>query len=207
MFSTDRIRLTAAIENEKKVGKILNHKNVVKFYAAIDDKLFLYFVFEYVDGMNLEELVKRNGRLSEGMAKKFFIQLMEALVYLKREKVVHRDISPGNIIITADNVLKVCDFGWAEKYMENRFTTYCGTSNFMAPEIIETEDCSYDSQVDVYSAGALLYFLLNGVPPFNLTTEEEVLEARFGEVDFTDECWEVYVDGLCDLLKISIIQM
>ena len=102
---------------------------------------------------------------------------------LYQNNYVHFDIKPENILIGADNKIKLCDFGWAKELtLENR-STFCGTVEYMAPEIVGSEN--YDYGVDIWSLGILLYELLYGHSPFKANnTKNVILNIKSHEITY-----------------------
>jgi serine/threonine protein kinase len=100
------------------------------------------------------------------------LQMVKALQYIHRHSIVHRDLKLGNILISETMQLKLCDFGLSTRisYQGEKKRTVCGTPNYIAPEILEEEGHSYES--DIWSLGVILYALLFGKPPFESSTVE-----------------------------------
>ena len=99
----------------------------------------------------------------------FYIhELVQGLIYLRKERVIHRDLKLGNLFLGADMELKIGDFGLAAKldYDEEKKTTICGTPNYIAPEILDNHQKGHSFQVDVWSLGVVMFTMLVGKPPF-----------------------------------------
>lgn len=94
---------------ELKILTQIDHPNIVKAYEAFTDDFHIFILMEYIHGNLLVQKLK----CSEKEVKNIIRQVLEALKYLHQRKISHRDIKPENIILTADNVVKICDFGWA----------------------------------------------------------------------------------------------
>lgn len=77
---------------------------------------------------------------------------------------MHRDLKPENLLLNKEGNIKICDFGWSAQTLAEKRTTYCGTYEYMSPEMLNKEP--HDSSVDIWSLGILLYELINGSPPF-----------------------------------------
>lgn len=110
--------------------------------------------------------------LPDDEARDVLIQLVSALGYLHRNDIIHRDISPANLLVTADGHVKVADFGLSVHHAKGDGgtggkATFCGTANFIAPEVVLRQPHSPSS--DVWSLGCLLVFMLTGTPPFGPT--------------------------------------
>eukprot|EP00330_Aristerostoma_sp_ATCC50986_P006959 CAMPEP_0114580206 /NCGR_PEP_ID=MMETSP0125-20121206/4539_1 /TAXON_ID=485358 ORGANISM="Aristerostoma sp., Strain ATCC 50986" /NCGR_SAMPLE_ID=MMETSP0125 /ASSEMBLY_ACC=CAM_ASM_000245 /LENGTH=173 /DNA_ID=CAMNT_0001771631 /DNA_START=1731 /DNA_END=2252 /DNA_ORIENTATION=- len=156
----------------------MNHPNIVKLHEVIDDPNHhkIYLVMDYVEkGQVMSEAFwKHEGKeadsvLDEEKAKKYFTDLVLGLDYIHNyAHVVHRDIKPENLLITADDELKISDFGIShvvEDGENDEITNQKGTKAFLAPEVYEKGPFK-GKPADVWAAGATLYFMLCGKPPF-----------------------------------------
>lgn len=161
-------------ENEAWIVAQLQHRNIV---GAIDAgevvdlvgnrERVLYFVMEYVPGLNLEETVAKHGALSKQVSCNLIFQAASALQETAKHGLIHRDIKPSNIVLTPDGTAKLLDFGLSRQY-ESRLTkpgSWLGTIDYLAPE--QAQDAtSVDIRADIYSLGATLYWCLTGKTPF-----------------------------------------
>ena len=162
------------IYDEINIHSKLYHQNIIKLYNVYEDEETINIIMEYAKEGNLYHLIKKekNG-FSEQKSYEFCIQIINAVYYLHSNNIIHRDIKPENILIGDDNKLKLCDFGWAKELtLENR-STFCGTVEYMAPEIVGSEN--YDYSVDIWSLGILLYELLFGHSPFNADSNKNII--------------------------------
>ena len=162
------------IYDEINIHSKLYHQNIIKLYNVYEDEETINIIMEYAKEGNLYHLIKKekNG-FSEQKSYEFFIQIINAVYYLHSNNIIHRDIKPENILIGDDNKLKLWDFGWAKELtLENR-STFCGTMEYMAPEIVGSEN--YDYSVDIWSLGILLYELLFGHSPFNADSNKNII--------------------------------
>jgi serine/threonine protein kinase len=99
--------------------------------------------------------------------------MVNAVHFLHQNNIIHRDIKPENILFGENNLLKLCDFGWAKELTVNNRSTFCGTMEYMAPEIVGSE--KYDFSVDVWSLGILLYELIMGHSPFRSKKDRNIM--------------------------------
>ena len=175
------------IYNEINIHSKLAHENIIKLYNIHEDNENIEIIMEYAENGNLYELISNEkGGLSESKAFDYFIQVVNAVYYLHNNNIIHRDIKPENILIGNDNKIKLCDFGWAKELtLENR-STFCGTVEYMAPEIVGSEN--YDYSVDIWSLGILLYELLYGHSPFKASnTKNVILNIKTHELIYDDQ--------------------
>ena len=162
------------IYNEIGIHSRLNHKNIIKLYNVYEDKKQIKIIMEYALNGNLYEKIKKEKiGFSEKKTFKYFIQVLNAINFLHKNNIIHRDIKPENILIDKYNNLKLCDFGWSKEINVGKRSTFCGTVEYMAPEIIDNEN--YDFSVDIWSLGILLYEMLFGYSPFRGTSLNDIV--------------------------------
>ena len=149
----------------------LNYPNIIRIFTAFEENGTAYYAMEYIDGMPLSEIVKKNGPLSEHVALKYIREIGEALVYLHKQRINHLDVKPANIMIRwADDTAILIDFGISKQYDQGGHqtsTTPVGVSHGYAPIEQYTSGGvqEFSPQTDVYSLAATLYYLLTGVVP------------------------------------------
>ena len=161
------------IENEIEIHSKLNHPNIIRLYNVSETEDEINILLEYAENGNLYSLIKKENGLSENRAFNYFIQIVNAVYFLHQNNIIHRDIKPENILIGENDKVKLCDFGWAKELTLNNRSTFCGTVEYMAPEIVGSE--LYDCSVDVWSLGILLYELLMGHSPFKSQKEKNTM--------------------------------
>jgi len=161
------------IHNEIEIHSKLKHPNIIRLYNILETDEEINILLEYAEKGNLYSLIKKENGFSEITAYKYFIQMVNAVYFLHRNNIIHRDIKPENILIGDNDLLKLCDFGWAKELNVNNRNTFCGTLEYMAPEIVGCE--KYDCSVDVWSLGILLYELLMGHSPFSSKKEKNIM--------------------------------
>ena len=162
------------IYDEINIHSKLYHQNIINLYNVYEDEETINIIMEYAKEGNLYHLIKKekNG-FSEQKSYEYFIQIINAVYYLHSNNIIHRDIKPENILIGDDNKLKLCDFIWAKKVNLENISTFCSTMEYMAPEIVGSEN--YDYSVDIWSLGILLYELLFGHSPFNADSNKNII--------------------------------
>ncbi|CAD8045510.1 unnamed protein product [Paramecium primaurelia] len=162
------------VEREIKVHLKCRHPNIVNLYDSFIEHGNVYMVLEYAENGNLYNYVQRRKKLEEKEACKYFIQTCKALQYLHEMNVFHRDIKPENLLLDNNNDIKLCDFGWCAENIHLKRKTFCGTYEYMAPEIVS--DLPYDYKIDIWSVGVLLYELLHGYAPFKGKEYKEIAQ-------------------------------
>ncbi|KAJ7782479.1 kinase-like domain-containing protein, partial [Mycena maculata] len=147
-------------------------------------------VLELVEGGDLLDFILDHNGLSEGMAKHITYQLCQALSYIHGKGITHRDLKPENVLLTDNNppIVKVADFGLA-KIVDSMtmLKTMCGTPSYLAPEVVTQQNNSgYDSLVDSWSVGVILFSMLTNTNPF-IETSVEDLKTRIASrhIDWT----------------------
>ncbi|MCW2574852.1 MAG: pknB [Modestobacter sp.] len=158
---------------EAQAAASLNHPAIVAVYDTGEDRTpsgaTPYIVMEYVEGETLRDVLRRERRLTPERAMSLTADICAALDFSHRNGIVHRDVKPGNVMITPQGTVKVMDFGIARAVSDSAATmtstaAVIGTAQYLSPEQARGE--GVDARSDVYSAGCLLYELVTGTPPF-----------------------------------------
>lgn len=167
----------------------LNHPHIVSVYDFGEREGLFYFLMEYVDGLNLRQMLHR-GELTPSAALAIVPQICEALQYAHDEGVVHRDIKPENILIDKRGRVKIADFGLAKMLGPTADVTLTGTHqvmgtfHYMAPEQVEKPQ-SVDHRADIYALGVVFYELLTRELPlgrFPLPSQKVQVDVRLDEI-------------------------
>jgi serine/threonine protein kinase len=174
----------------------MNHAFIVKTFENFDDDDYHYCVMENASGGSLAALVRESGPMTEFQARHVFLQLIYALEYLHETSCVpHRDLRPENILLDKHGNLRLIDFGLAGSVLGERKVTA-----FSAPSVAAKQ--RYSVSADVWSAGATLFFLVAGYPPFQGESSEELVEQIMGEsVSFPASASKALVDLLTKMLN------
>lgn len=161
-LSVDQINI------EINILKMIDHNNIIKFIDNFKDNHDnIYVVTNYVDGINMFDMIKTNNiKTLEPLISKYLLQLINAVEYLHGMNIIHRDIKPENIIVTNDNNIVLCDFGWSviAESLHTKHTILCGTLDYICPEMASGKE--YDYRCDIWNIGVLTYELLTKKAPF-----------------------------------------
>ena len=178
LFALKKISIQKILESENDINIIqreinihsrIQHENIVQFYSYNKGVNEVNILLEYCNNGSIFELINKNG-FEEIRTYKYFSQVVNAVYFLHKNNLVHRDIKPENILLSGDKI-KLCDFGWCCETNINNRKSFCGTFEYMAPEIIK--DIPYGKPVDIWALGILLYELYFGVSPFSSNKENE----------------------------------
>ena len=157
---------------EAKAIASLNHPNIVVAYDIDNEGDVHYIVMEYVDGLDLQQLVKRDGPLDFAYAAELTRQAACGLEHAHGKGVIHRDIKPANLLIDQDGVVRLLDMGLALMSAGEEMSltvahneNVLGTADYLAPEQA-LDSHGVDHRADLYGLGCTLYYLISGQPPF-----------------------------------------
>ena len=152
------------IKREIDIHIRITHPRIIKLYSYLEDRHNFYLAMEYAPKGNLYQLIQQKKGMCENEAFYYFIQVASAIHFLHINGYAHRDIKPENILIDKNGGIKLCDFGWCVNVAKGERITFCGTYEYMAPEMINDE--FYDMGIDLWSLGVLLYEMIHGYSPF-----------------------------------------
>jgi serine/threonine protein kinase len=167
---------------EARAAAALEHPNVVRTHDIDQDGNLHFIVMDYIDGPNLLEVVKKFGQMEIARAVSYVRQTANALDFAFRNKIIHRDVKPGNILMDRKGVARLLDMGLARflnDHTDQLTLKYddkivLGTADYVAPEQVANSH-SVDIRADIYALGSTLYFLLAGHPPFPTGTVSQKL--------------------------------
>ncbi|KAL2469796.1 CBL-interacting serine/threonine-protein kinase 7 [Abeliophyllum distichum] len=163
-----------------------HHPNILKLHEVMATKSKIYLVMEFAPGGELFAKLSRQRRFSESTSRRFFHQIVSALLFCHQNGIAHRDIKPQNLLLDKKGSLKITDFGLSalpEQKIDGLIYTACGTPAYTAPEVVYRK--GYDgSKADAWSCGVLLYVFLVGSIPFddsNLANMYRAIQRRLFE--------------------------
>ncbi len=166
-LSVDRA-FVERFRREAQAAAKLSHPNIVPVFDWGEDAGSYFIVMEFVDGRPLSAVLRESGPIEPGRAAQITAQVAAALASAHRHGVVHRDIKPGNVLITNEGQVKVTDFGIARAVNTEESLTQTGavmgTATYFSPE--QAEGIGVDARTDIYSLGVVLFEMLTGRPPF-----------------------------------------
>ncbi|MEZ6145591.1 MAG: serine/threonine-protein kinase [Planctomycetaceae bacterium] len=161
--------LVKRFKSEAKAAAQLEHKNIVRIYETGEIDGYLYIALEYVDGIDVHELVVKRGVIPAKRSLDIIRQVAFALEHASSKQIVHRDIKPANLMIKRDGSVKLADMGLARAVDDSQETGITragmtvGTVDYMAPEQARSSK-SADVRSDIYSLGCTWYHMLTGAP-------------------------------------------
>ncbi len=175
-LAADR-RFLARFRREARTSARLGHHGIVAVHDISEAEGLVFIVMELVAGRTFGEIVRRTGRLDPVRAALLTARAAEALAHAHDRGVVHRDVSPGNLMLTRGGVVKVLDFGLARAARGSSRSGSDGARGTVAYIAPEQLDGGGDQRVDVYSLGAVLFELLTGRAPFEADSTAELVDA------------------------------
>jgi len=193
---------TQKFKQEIDIISSLQHENIVQFFELDEDEDNFYVVMELVGGGELFDYIIDSGTIPEKEAVGVVAQVLRAIEYMHSVGTAHRDLKPENLLYKtkAHDVIKIADFGESKSFREGSLTTYCGTPDYMAPEIIKGDP--YGPEVDVWAIGVITYVMLAGFPPFDGENDVEVFASILAiRYDFPSPEWDNISQEACDFIS------
>lgn len=155
------------LPREIECWKQLKHRNLVELFDTFEENGKVFFPMELAENGDLLTFVQKNGAQKEALAQEWMSQLVSAIYYIHMKKMAHRDLKLENILLFADNSVKIADFGFCrEADYDHLSTTFCGSKSYSAPEILLGH--AYPPfKADVWSLGVVAFVLVTNRMPFN----------------------------------------
>jgi serine/threonine protein kinase len=166
--------------HEPRLLGSLNHPNIVSVLTAEQQEGLFFIVMEYVAGETLETIIIREGALELTRALDFSVQIANAVDHAHRNNVIHRDLRPGNVLVSEQGLVKVADFGTSRVLeIAAHGTTVIGSPPYMAPEQFHGK-AVFGS--DLYSLGVTMYQMLTGILPYETPSPADLQKLMTGEL-------------------------
>lgn len=166
------------LKNEIQIQKSLNHPNIVqlKYFFSDDDNY--YIVLEYCPGKSVRDYLKNSecGYLSEAETRKILTDVIQGLIYIQNNEVVHHDIKLENFIIGSKGEVKIADFGLSSYVQFGRGISVCGTTSYLSPELLQVGNRYQGFEVDIWALGVATFKMLTGKSPFDGGNKEITFE-------------------------------
>ncbi|KAG6488874.1 calcium-dependent protein kinase 16-like [Zingiber officinale] len=194
-ISKRKLRTSVDVEDVRREVTIMRHlprsPSIVSLREALEDDGAVHLVMELCEGGELFDRIVARGHYSERAAAVVMRTIVEVVQLCHKHGVIHRDLKPENFLFAnkkENSPLKAIDFGLSIFFKTGEiFSEIVGSPYYMAPEVLKR---NYGPEIDIWSAGVILYILLCGVPPFWAETEQGVAQAILkGAIDFTRDPW------------------
>lgn len=165
------------LKSEIAIMKMLSHPNVIQMYQVIQSPSNVYIVLELVTGGELFDRIVKVKRFDEATARRYFQHLVFGIHYCHQRGVAHRDLKPENLLLDANDVVKISDFGLSSMAQADgvakMLNTTCGTPSYVAPEVLKQKGY-IGNGADVWSVGVILFVMLAGYLPFDDTSTQRL---------------------------------
>ncbi|KAL3740725.1 hypothetical protein ACJRO7_021925 [Eucalyptus globulus] len=199
-------------DDMKREIQIMQHlsgqPNIVEFRGAYEDRYSVHVVMELCAGGELFDRILAKGHYTERAAASICRAIVNVVHICHFMGVMHRDLKPENFLLASKDegaMLKATDFGLSVFIEEGKvYRDIVGSAYYVAPEVLHRR---YGKEIDIWSAGVILYILLSGVPPFWAETEKGIFNAILqGEIDFVSDPWPSISDSAKDLIRKMLTQ-
>ncbi|EGC38640.1 hypothetical protein DICPUDRAFT_96852 [Dictyostelium purpureum] len=160
------------LRREIEIQSHLRHPNILRLFGYFYDEKRVFLIIEFAKGGECFKELQKVGSFNEMTAATYTLQIADALRYCHSKHVIHRDIKPENLLIGINGEIKIADFGWSVHAPNTKRNTFCGTLEYLPPEVVENK--GYDQTADVWSLGILIYEFLVGHSPFASDEEQRI---------------------------------
>jgi aurora kinase len=180
----DQSQVEKQVRREVEIQMNLAHPNILRLFGHFHDAKRIFLILEFAAHGELYKHLRKAQRFPEWKAAQYIAQMASALKYLHKKNVIHRDIKPENILVGIHGEIKISDFGWSVHTPGDRRKTFCGTLDYLPPEMIKGGgDNWYNEKVDLWSLGVLAYEFLVGEAPFE--DSQAMTYRRIARCDYT----------------------
>ncbi|KAI7903085.1 kinase-like domain-containing protein [Cokeromyces recurvatus] len=162
------------LKREIEIQAHLDHENITHLYGYFHNQDFIYLVLEYGGDSDLHTCLQAYKKFSESETANYIVEIANAMAYMHGLGVFHRDLKLENILISKEGTLKIADFGWAVYDPRPRRRTFCGTLDYLSPEMVQQK--YHNEAVDVWALGVLAYELLVGKAPFENENDSDKVD-------------------------------
>jgi len=191
---------------EFEIHSQLLHDHIVHFIMMDETEDSYFVVMELVSGGELFDQVIERGQFAERDAAQIVCQVLTALSYMHKKGIAHRDLKPENLLFKdrTYQTIKIADFGESKLCAGRSLSTYCGTPDYMAPEIIQGKP--YGPEVDMWALGCIAYIMMAGFPPFDGENDAEILSSILSiRYDFPSPEWDGYSKEALDFIAHLLV--
>ena len=207
MILCKSIHTIKRIYDEINIQSRIYHQNIIRLLNVKENDDSIYLIMEYAKNGSLFNYIRKKRFLTEEESFRFFSQIINAIYFLHKNDFIHRDIKPENILIFDNGECKLCDFGCCVELNGKQRSTFCGTTEYMSPEIVNK--IKYSKEIDIWSLGILLYEMVHGYSPFKpnkivFNAKEVIDKIKIHDIKFnvniSQECKEL----ICHLLDENV---
>ncbi|ESO03067.1 hypothetical protein HELRODRAFT_80994, partial [Helobdella robusta] len=189
---------------EVAIHSRLKHPSILEVYNYFEDAHYIYLILELCPHGDLNSKLKTlSCGFPEHEVRSYMQQIVDGIVYLQKHRILHRDLTLSNILISRHGTVKIADFGLATQLQDvnEKHFTMCGTPNYISPEVASRT--SHGLESDVWSVGCMFYAMLTGKPPFDGEGVKETLE----RIKSGEYCMPDHVSSHAKHLIKSLLQM
>ena len=196
------------VENEANILKSLNHENIIKYYESFISGNSFFIIMEYCD-KDLKQFIKEykddNNSIDQTIVCSIVLDICSGIKEIHKKNIIHRDLKPENIFINENHKIKIGDFGISKKLNNTRHTdtNNVGTDKYMAPELFE--NVKYDSKVDIWALGCIIYELFtleecfHSDTPLGLINKIRNVDYEKNNLEMCNSEWKELIDSLLKL--------